>query len=320
MELSPTPSQWISKPFNIMNINHIYHLVFFTIGISLGIVTTLYFKSFSFQLQYFLNYHVTTPSSSSPLPQYYQPPAPPASAPDSSVSNTASNSMTRSKVFDLVHNMSDQELFLKAIEVEEGMKSNTSIPKVAFLFLAKGALPLGPLWEKFFKGNEDAERRLLANALVDDPSNERFVLLSESCIPLFNFTTIYTYLLRSSLSFLNIFDDPRKPGRGRYNPLMSPAINLTQWRKGSQWFELHRNLAFSVVSDTKYYPIFQKYCLPPCYMDEHYIPTFVHMMYGGMNSNRSVTFVDWSRGGPHPRKFGWGDVTDELLNGMSLRF
>lgn len=28
------------------------------------------------------------------------------------------------------------------------------VPKVAFMFLTKGAIPLGPLWEKFFKGHE----------------------------------------------------------------------------------------------------------------------------------------------------------------------
>ncbi|XLR70336.1 hypothetical protein S83_021008 [Arachis hypogaea] len=28
------------------------------------------------------------------------------------------------------------------------------VPKVAFMFLTKGPLPLAPLWERFFKGNE----------------------------------------------------------------------------------------------------------------------------------------------------------------------
>ena len=28
------------------------------------------------------------------------------------------------------------------------------VPKVAFMFLAKGSLPLAPLWELFFKGHE----------------------------------------------------------------------------------------------------------------------------------------------------------------------
>lgn len=159
----------------------------------------------------------------------------------------------------------------------------------------------------------DAERRLLANALLDF-SNQRFVLLSESCIPVFNFKTIYKYLMNSNLSFLGSFDDPRKPGRGRYNPKMWPKINITDWRKGSQWFEVHRELAILIVSDREYYTIFQDLCHPPCYMDEHYIPTLVNILFAELNSNRSVTWVDWSRGGPHPGKYGWGDITDEFLN------
>ncbi|OIW17559.1 hypothetical protein TanjilG_08837 [Lupinus angustifolius] len=252
--------------------------------------------------------------------------------------------------------MTDQELFLKASMVR-GIEDNKTIPRVAFMFLAQGALPMAPLWEKFFKGHEgfysiylhqhpsfnetvpqdsvfhgrkvpsqpvtwgtssmiDAERRLLGNALMDS-SNQRFVLLSESCIPLFDFKSIYNYLINSTLSFVNSFDDKRKAGRGRYNPKMSPSINITNWRKGSQWFELHRDLATHIVSDTKYYKLFQQHCLQPCYPDEHYIPTFVHIMFPELNSNRSLTYVDWSRGGAHPRKFGLHDITNEFLNQTS---
>ena len=181
-------------------------------------------------------------------------------------------------------------------------------------------------WQPVFWGTPsmiDAERRLLANALMDS-SNQRFVLLSESCIPLFGFRTIYDHLMNSSLSFIGSFDEPGKAGRGRYNPKMWPMINISNWRKGSQWFEVHREVAIHIVSDTKYYPLFQKYCLPPgvgkppCFGDEHYIPTVVHVMYPELTSNRSLTWVDWSKGGPHPRMFGWGDITDELLN--QIRF
>lgn len=163
----------------------------------------------------------------------------------------------------------------------------------------------------------DAERRLLANALLDF-SNKRFVLLSETCIPLFNFTTIYSYLINSNLSFIASYDDPRKVGRGRYNPQMSPTISISDWRKGSQWFELNRKLAIEIVSDSKYYPVFQRHCSPPCYMDEHYIPTLINILSPGDNSNRTVTWVDWSKSGPHPGRFGRSSVSAEFLN--EIRF
>ncbi|KAJ0261030.1 hypothetical protein HA466_0042290 [Hirschfeldia incana] len=229
-----------------------------------------------------------------------------------------------------------------------------TVVKVAFMFLTGGRLPLASLWDKFFEGHEgfysiyvhtnpsfqdyypetsvfysrripsqavywgtssmvDAERRLLANALLDQ-SNQRFVLLSDSCIPLFNFTTIYDYLTGTNLSFIGSYDDPRKSGRGRYNPKMYPQINITHWRKGSQWFEATRELALHIISDTVYYKVFDQHCKPPCYMDEHYIPTLVHMLHGEMSSNRTLTWVDWSKAGPHPGRFIWPDITDEFLN------
>ncbi|XWS34986.1 hypothetical protein CRYUN_Cryun21dG0085200 [Craigia yunnanensis] len=233
-------------------------------------------------------------------------------------------------------------------------------PKVAFLFLSRGMLALAPLWEKFFMGHKglysiyihtspefideppvtsvfykrripskpvqwgsatmiDAERRLLANALLDC-FNERFVLLSEACIPLFNFTTVYNYLINARHSFLGSFDDPRHTGRGRYNKQMWPIVSLADWRKGSQWFEVNRKIAIEIVSDEKYYPVFRDYCNPPCYIDEHYLPTLVSIIFPELNSNRSITWVDWSRAGPHPARYVRKDVSTALLNQVRQGF
>ncbi|XP_024006356.1 uncharacterized protein LOC18010483 [Eutrema salsugineum] len=137
-------------------------------------------------------------------------------------------------------------------------------PKLAFMFLTKGPLPFAPLWEMFFKGHEglysiyvhalpnykpdfprssvfyrryipsqavswgemsmcDAERRLLANALLDI-SNEWFVLLSESCIPLRGFSFVYSYVSGSRYSFMGCADEEGPDGRGRYRNGMEPEI------------------------------------------------------------------------------------------------
>ncbi|KAK7398902.1 hypothetical protein VNO78_10076 [Psophocarpus tetragonolobus] len=227
-------------------------------------------------------------------------------------------------------------------------------PKVAFMFLTKGPVLLAPLWERFFKGNEGlysiyvhshpsfthsvpktsvfhgrripskevrwghfnivgAERRLVANALLD-LSNQRFVLLSESCIPLFNFSTIYDYVMHSKKTFVEAYDMVGPVGRGRYSPMMKPLVRLSQWRKGSQWFQIDRALAIEIVSDQQYFPLFKKHCRNGCYGDEHYLPTFVSIKFWQSNSNRTLTWVDWSRGGPHPARFMRQDVTHDFLN------
>ncbi|KAL8474822.1 hypothetical protein ACS0TY_031304 [Phlomoides rotata] len=231
------------------------------------------------------------------------------------------------------------------------------IPKVAFMFLAKTNLPLAPLWELFFRGHQgkysiyvhsqpfwngsfppgsvfhgrsipskkvewgkfnmiEAERRLLGNAMLDF-SNQRFVLLSESCIPLFNFETIYSHLINSTTSFVESYDLPGPVGRGRYDKHMRPLVTLDEWRKGAQWFEMDRGVAMEVIIDHLYANLFKKYCKPACYSDEHYLPTFLtKTLPPGRNSNRTLTWVDWSLGGPHPRKFLRMDITPQMLNRM----
>lgn len=258
----------------------------------------------------------------------------------------------------LSHGMTDEELFWRASLVPENAHYPfDKMPKIAFMFLTRGKLPLLPLWERFFKGQDvnkysvyvhtspgfdlgvsnssvfynrqipsqdvtwgtvslvDAEKRLLGNALLDF-SNERFVLLSESCIPIYNFPTVYKYLVKSSYSFLDSYDDPSKYGRGRYNRHMKPDIRLRNWRKGSQWFEMNRKLAIKVISDSKYYHLFKKYCTHECYPDEHYMPTFVHMFHGSLNADRTITYVDWSIGGPHPATFEEKNVTENFMRSL----
>uniref|UniRef100_J3NFA4 Uncharacterized protein n=1 Tax=Oryza brachyantha TaxID=4533 RepID=J3NFA4_ORYBR len=241
------------------------------------------------------------------------------------------------------HNMSDEEL-LWAASMEPRVRRDPP-PKVAFMFLTRGPLPLAPLWERFFNGSSrelfsvyvhstpgyqpdfppasvfyrrqvpskvaqwgqtnmfDAERRLLANALLDG-GNERFVLVSESCVPLHGFPAVYRYLTTPRHSFVGAFVDPGPHGRGRYRPGLAPEVSPEQWRKGAQWFEVGRDLAVFVVSDERYYPKFRELCRPPCYIDEHYLPTVLSIEAAGRIANRSVTWVDWSRGGAHPATFG----------------
>ncbi|GAB2229804.1 hypothetical protein Droror1_Dr00014060 [Drosera rotundifolia] len=255
------------------------------------------------------------------------------------------------------HSLSDEELFWKASMVPKiRVYPYRRVPKVAFMYLTRGALPFLPLWERFFLRHEglfsifvhtppgycfnvssdsvfygrqipsqkvswgsvsltDAERRLLANALLDF-SNERFVLLSESCIPVYDFQTVYDYLTGSKHSFVESYDDPSRYGRGRYSRRMLPDIRLHQWRKGSQWFELNRALAIPLIADTKYYPLFRKYCKPSCYPDEHYFPTYLNMFHGRENANRTVTWVDWSLGGPHPASFGRENITASFIESI----
>ncbi|XP_042396216.1 glycosyltransferase BC10-like [Zingiber officinale] len=229
-------------------------------------------------------------------------------------------------------------------------------PKIAFMFLTPGPLPLERLWEKFFQGHQgrfsiyvhssqqkfghassffsgkdiqsakvlwgkismvEAEKRLLAYAL-QDPDNQHFVLLSDSCIPLHDFDYVYKYLMGTNVSFIDNFFDPGPHGNGRYSEHMMPEIEHRDFKKGSQWFSMKRQHALIMMADNLYFTKFRFYCKPGfeghnCYSYEHYLPTLFTMFDPTGIANWSLTHVDWSEGKWHPKSYLAKEVTYGLL-------
>ncbi|XP_021773963.1 uncharacterized protein LOC110737924 isoform X1 [Chenopodium quinoa] len=183
-----------------------------------------------------------------------------------------------------------------------------------------------------------AERILLKSALVD-PANERFIFLSDSCVPLYNLSYTYDYIMSTSTSFVDSFSDSKD---GRYNPKMQPVIPVTNWRKGSQWVILNRKHAEIIVKDETVFPVFQQHCkrksLPEfwrhqpfpvdtskehnCIPDEHYVQTLLALEgLEGEITRRSLTHTAWDlpaskdheRRGWHPVTYKFSDATSELI-------
>ncbi|GAA0155608.1 transferase [Lithospermum erythrorhizon] len=186
-----------------------------------------------------------------------------------------------------------------------------------------------------------AERILIQNALID-PSNERFIFLSDSCIPLYNFSYTYNYLMSTSQSFVDSFADTKQ---GRYNPKMHPVIPVQYWRKGSQWVVLNRKHAEIVMKDNTVFPLFQLHCktktLPEfwrqhsgpvdnskehnCIPDEHYVPTLLARKHlEGQIVRRTLTHTSWDlsasknreRRGWHPVTYKQVDATPTLIQSI----
>ncbi|XP_051145733.1 glycosyltransferase BC10 [Andrographis paniculata] len=330
----------INSPFPLLNL--LSYLFVFVTGLTSGVIICFHYKSFSFNL------HVSNGQFSIfSSPSLLSPPnrttvSKPTDLIGALLQSPAAHGMT-----------DEELTWRASMAPKIREYPFKRIPKVAFMFLTRGPVTLAPLWDKFFKGHQglytvyvhsdpsyngsedvgsvfhgrripskevdwgnvnmvEAELRLLANALLDI-SNQHFVLLSESCIPLYNFSTIYAYLMNSTQNYVEVYDLPGPVGRGRYSTKMRPVIELNQWRKGSQWFAIDRDLAVEVISDKVYFPVFKNYCNRSCYADEHYLPTFVNTKFGSRNANRSLTWVDWSKGGPHPAKFIRTHITPEFL-------
>uniref|UniRef100_M0ZIC8 BC10 protein n=1 Tax=Solanum tuberosum TaxID=4113 RepID=M0ZIC8_SOLTU len=199
-----------------------------------------------------------------------------------------------------------------------------------------------------------AERILLQHALMD-PLNERFVFLSDSCIPLYNFSYTYDYIMSTPNSFVDSFADTKE---GRYNPKMDPIISVQSWRKGSQWAVLNRKHADIVVKDEILFPMFQLHCkasyflfwkptftvilrlgkkplpefwrdqyVPPdtskihnCIPDEHYVQTLLaHEGLEGEITRRTVTHTAWLILSSKEReRKGWHPVTYKLADATPM--
>lgn len=154
---------------------------FFALGLSLGLtIGFLHLQTFPLSLSTWPSLSATLPYLALPEePPARPPPSPPPPPPpmpsddppptsdETTTTTTTSNIVSSWKEYNLgddnskignssvVHNMSDKELLWRASMVPqmEGYPYDY-FPKVAFMFLTKGPLPLAPLWELFFKGHQ----------------------------------------------------------------------------------------------------------------------------------------------------------------------
>ncbi|GBG68701.1 hypothetical protein CBR_g3243 [Chara braunii] len=172
----------------------------------------------------------------------------------------------------------------------------------------------------------DAERRLLATALLD-LRNSRFILLSESCVPVRSFEEVRERLFSTPLSYVEVLPDgyPDISIGLRYFPVLEPEVPRQLFRKGSQWWALNRRHAGLVVADMIYYRKFRDWCRVTnekaqwCFPDEHYIQSFLMIIDPEGLRKWSPTYVSWRPvpGEPftlHPTPFTQVDVNENLMN------
>ncbi|KAG0580928.1 hypothetical protein KC19_4G211200 [Ceratodon purpureus] len=292
-------------------------------------------------------------------PSLSPPPPPPSPPPPSALAQPTDARIYYQNMSETWHTMSDRALLRKASSIPQVQTPH--VGKVAYMFMTRGPLPFAPLWERYFRGHEQlysiyihahpayvptlaptspffgrfipsklvqwgklsvyrAERRLLGNALLDE-RNEWFLLLSESCVPIFSFPDTYTYLNNSQgISFIESYKDSSRAGqgrlyRGRYKD-MAPEITEKNFRKGSQWFQINRDLALLTAANSVEYTKFEQYFCkihPVCYIDEHFLPTFAWIKRSQAIAFRTLTYYEFRGKSPHPKLFGKADIDAKLI-------
>ncbi|GAB2275496.1 hypothetical protein Dimus_010254 [Dionaea muscipula] len=164
-----------------------------------------------------------------------------------------------------------------------------------------------------------AARRMLSHALLDDPANYMFALLSPACIPLHSFNFTYGTLVESRKSFIEILRN-EKTAYGRWaargEEVMLPEVGLEEFRIGSQFWSLTRRHARLVVGDRRLWGKFRLPCVrtDTCYPEENYFPTLLSMVDPGGVVPATLTHVDWSdvQSG-HPRTYIASEVGSEMI-------
>ncbi|KAK1287022.1 hypothetical protein QJS10_CPB19g01310 [Acorus calamus] len=185
-----------------------------------------------------------------------------------------------------------------------------------------------------------AARRLLAAALIDDPSNAYFALLSQHCIPLHSFRFVYHSLFASDpynssfprnrhlryKSFIEILDG--EPGlHDRYiargDDVMMPEVPFSSFRVGSQFFVLTRRHALLVVRERRLWKKFRMPCLKSkedsCYPEEHYFPTLLSMQDPNGCTHYTLTRVNWTDSvGGHPHTYSPDEISADLVRRLRV--
>jgi len=158
----------------------------------------------------------------------------------------------------------------------------------------------------------EATLRLMTCALQDNDDNSYFMLLSESCIPVQDFGSFYSFL-ETQTSPLSIFNGSQCPCGFyyRYKDVRhledgSPYLPWEQFMVQSQWMLLSQeDLRFLVEKrgDTQY---FQYMCVP----DEHY---FINVLRRHQRPVmlRELTRTQWTSGSSHPDTFS--HITPDLI-------
>ncbi|KAE8683206.1 DNAJ protein [Hibiscus syriacus] len=178
-----------------------------------------------------------------------------------------------------------------------------------------------------------AARRLMANAIIDDPFNMYFALVSQHCIPLHSFKFVYTSLLgnpssahkafltQGSLkSYIEILSEApflhnRYVARGDGSLL--PEIPFDKFRVGSQFFVLAKRHALLVLRERKLWRKFKVPCLDldSCYPEEHYFPTFLSIADPKGSSHYTLTIVNWTDSvDGHPHTYHSPEISPDLIH------
>ena len=158
-----------------------------------------------------------------------------------------------------------------------------------------------------------ATNNMIAEALKD-PDNQYFMLLSEKCMPLYDFDHTYEQIVETGKSWIFNYKWTSSPqqntnrwkalhDRVKYHP-NGLDLEFGQFYKQSQWMLLTRSHAELIVANNHIANQFHRMSAP----DEHYYVNLLRQKIRSFDSevvNYPITYVNWkdNSDGSHPLEF-----------------
>jgi hypothetical protein len=153
---------------------------------------------------------------------------------------------------------------------------------------------------------------LLFQEALRDKSNQYFVLLSDSCIPIVDFDFLYRQLFSKGKSWIHYKKIPNR--MIRYQQLeigIRPELPWSKFYSQHQWVALQRSHVKLILSMT---PKYLRYFTRVHAADEHYLVSLLQIS-GRLSTecyNHRITYCDWSHAKQsHPTEFR--HVSDKLV-------
>ena len=134
---------------------------------------------------------------------------------------------------------------------------------------------------------------LLLKYAYQDPENKYFILLSESCVPLYPFQDIFDFLNAHNKSYIYYHSGSlNEEDRQRWKKLEDRNfVSLEKFLKQHQWMILNRELV-KIILQHNYVNIFSQLYAP----DEHYFINLLNKINPSLMDkviNQMTTFVNW---------------------------
>jgi len=233
-------------------------------------------------------------------------------------------------------NFTDKKSFIKNLR-----EITLNKPKLAFLFLTKGDVRYPKIWETYFKNQTNyncyihpKDKTLVKSFLKDhivsnlvetkwgdsslinamnslleeaikNGENQKFIFLSESCLPIKNFDQLYLYLEelnKSVFSLGNGMGEHYQRMKKLYQPY-TIGLHKKNFYKSELWSILNRRHVTTILNNKAiFFPVFERVKAP----EEHFNVSLILIKHGNNSFvDRRTTFVDWpSEKTPHPTTFG----------------